>query len=153
MLRRMQHVEVQRFFPAPIEAVWERYTDHRAWTRYTGLAQVTLQPEGHPSPNGVGCVRSFTVGGLEMVAEEVLEFDAPTRMKYHIVRRGGPLRDHEGEVLFTPEADGTRVTWRCRFSTVPGLGWLLRVGIGGFFRYVLRGVASELKATEQAGAR
>lgn len=141
----MQHVEVQRFFPAPVEEVWARYTDHRAWARYMGLGRVALQPEGTPLPNGVGCVRSISVGGIEMVAEEVLEFAAPSRMKYRIVRRGGPIRDHEGEVLFAADADGTRVTWRCRFTTPPGLGWMVRLGIRGFFVFLLRRVASALQ--------
>ncbi len=142
----MHYVEAQRFFPAPIDQVWGLYTDHRAWPRYMGAGHVTLQPAGSPSPNGVGCVRCIAVLGIETVAEEVLEFDAPTRMKYRIVRGGGPLQNHQGEVFFTEEAGGTRVVWRCRFDTLPGLGWLLRLGIAGFFRYLLRGVASALKS-------
>jgi hypothetical protein len=85
------------------------------------------------------------VAGIEMVAEEVLEFEAPTRMKYRIVRRGGPIQNHQGEVFFKEEAGGTRVIWRCRFDTWPGLGWMVRLGIGGFFRYLLRGIAVTLK--------
>lgn len=143
----MQLVEIQRFFQAPVDKVWERYTDHRAWARYMGAVQVTLQPEGVPAPNGVGCVRVISRGGRELVAEEVTAFEPPVRMAYRIARGGWPIRNHEGEVYFSAAGDGTRVTWRCRFdSAVPGLGPLMRIGIGGFFRFLLSRVATELAA-------
>lgn len=143
----MQLVEIQHFIPAPVETVWARYTDHRAWARFVGTVQVTLQPEGDPAPNGVGCVRVFSLAGREVVAEEVTAFTPPARMTYRIVRGGGPIRHHAGEVLLAAEGQGTRVTWRCQFdSAVPGLGPLMRIGIGGFFRRVLRSVAADLAA-------
>lgn len=143
----MQLVEVQRFFPVSVDKVWARYTDHRAWARFVGTVQVTLQPEGRPEPNGVGCVRVFTLAGREVVAEEVTAFEPPARMTYRIVRGGGLLRNHAGEVLLVSEGEGCRLTWRCRFdSPVPGLGPLLRLGIAGFFRRVLRSVEADLAA-------
>lgn len=141
----MQKVEVRRFIPAPIDKVWECYTDHRGWVRFMGTGQITLAPEGQPTPNGVGCVRHIRVAGIEVVAEEVTVFEPLQRMKYRIVRGGGPLRNHDGEVLFAKEADGTSVTWRCQFEpSIPGLGRVLGFGVERMFKLVLDGVTKQL---------
>ena len=55
------------------------------------------------------------------------------------------MTDHLGEVLFESRDGGTDVTWRCRFrSRVPGLGGLIRLGIGRVFRGALRGLERDL---------
>lgn len=140
----MQHVEVHAHIAAPIERVWERYTDHVSWTRWAHLGTVHLAREGVPAPNGVGAVRAIGSMGVT-VEEEVLSWEAPHRMTYRIVRGGLPIRDHLGEVVFASENGGTRVTWRCRFdSRVPGLGGVFRAFITNLFRRALRGLARDL---------
>lgn len=143
----MQQIEVRRIIPAPREKVWARYTDHRSWPQWTGLgpARITLQPEGRPTPDGVGCVRVVSAGGREIVAEEVTAFEAPARMRYRIVRGGGPIKDHEGEVLFADQGASTEVTWRVRFDgAFPGAGPVLRVALTLLFRRVLGRLARDL---------
>jgi uncharacterized protein YndB with AHSA1/START domain len=142
----MQHVEVKRVFDAPIETVWNRYTDHVSWTEWAGLGKVALDREGNPPPNGVGCVRVIASGGVK-VYEEVVGFEPPRRMTYRIVRGGLPLKDHLGEVTFEPDGDRTLVTWRCRFdSRIPGLGGVFRFFITRLFRNGLEGLAKDLRA-------
>ncbi len=141
----MQAVCVERKIAAPINQVWMHYTNHRGWEQLMGAGQVILDPEGKPDPNGVGCIRHVRVAGLEMVAEEITRFDAPSRMEYRIVKGGGPIRDHAGEVLFTEQPDGTLVTWRCRFeSSVPGMGPLIAWSVKQFFAFLLRALDRQL---------
>ena len=140
----MQRVEVRHHFRAPIERVWARYTDHVSWSAWSGLGAVRLAREGAPSPNGVGCVREFAAGGMGL-QEEVLTFEPPHRMTYKVVRGGGPIADHLGEVSFAEGDGGTDVTWRCQFrSRVPGLGGLIRLGITRVFGKALRGLERDL---------
>ena len=140
----MQYVEVKRVIDAPIDTVWARYTDHVSWTEWAGLGKVTLDRQGDPPPNGVGCVRAIASGGVKVI-EEVLTFESPRRMTYRIVRGGLPIRDHLGEVDFEPHGDRTLVTWRCRFdSKIPGLGWIFRFFITRLFRNALEGLAKDL---------
>lgn len=142
----MQRVEVTERIEAPVEAVWSRYTDHVSWTDWAGLGRVRLQRQGTPAPNGVGCVRVITSAGVE-VHEEVLTFEPPRRMTYRVVAGGPPMRDHLGEVIFTPDGNGTVLTWRCQFnSTIPGLGGILRIFITRLFRKALRSLARDLSA-------
>lgn len=139
----MQRVEVQQLIRAPVQAVWDRYTDHRSWTDWAGLGRVTLERAGEPPPNGVGCLRRISNGGFSVV-EEVVTFEPPRRMTYRIVRGGLPIRDHLGEVLFEPRSDGTLVTWRCRFtSSIPGLGGLFRLLVMRLFRKALAALARQ----------
>jgi uncharacterized protein YndB with AHSA1/START domain len=136
----MQHVEVSRRFAAPPRAVWDVYTDHAGWKHWAGFAESWLEVEGRPERNGSGAVRGFGGNGMH-VFEEVLDFEPPRRMTYRVVRGGPPLKDHFGEVEFEPDGDGTLVVWRCRFdSKIPGLGWLLRIGITRVFRKALAGL-------------
>ena len=141
----MQRLSVERVLPAPIDAVWALYTDHRGWAKLLGTISVKLDAEGSPSPNGVGCVRRISVGGIEMVAEEVTVFEPPKRMKYRILRGGGPIRNHDGEVLFAQVDGGTKVTWRVEFeSTIPGLGGLVAAGVRRFFVHLLGRMEAQL---------
>jgi hypothetical protein len=140
----VQHVEVQQLIAAPVQLVWNQYTDHVSWTDWAGFGRVRREREGLPAPNGVGCVRAISSFGVS-VYEEVLSFDPPRRMTYRIVRGGLPIRDHLGEVLFEPRDGGTLVTWRCQFdSRIPGLGGVFRAVITRLFRNGLRGLAQHL---------
>lgn len=137
----MKHVEVQQVIEAPVQVVWDRYTDHVSWTEWAGLGTVRLARPGVPPPNGVGSVRVISNAGVK-VFEEVVAFDPPRRMTYRVVKGGIPIKDHLGEVLFEPHARGTLVTWRCQFtSRVPGLGGAFRLLITRLFRTALRGLA------------
>ncbi|MFO0656805.1 MAG: SRPBCC family protein [Polyangia bacterium] len=70
---------------------------------------------------------------MEMVAEEVTVFEPPTRMKYRVLRGGGPIRNHDGEVLFVAVPGGTQVTWRVEFEpTIPGLRPAIKTGVRAF---------------------
>ena len=139
----MQHIEVERLIAAPIEPVWERYTDHVSWTRWAGLGKVVLEREGVPAPNGVGCVRAIGSGPLT-VYEEVLSFEAPHSMTYRVVRGGLPMRDHLGEVVMTERDGGTHIRWRCQFEArIPGTGGPMRWLVTKVFRGALAGLARE----------
>jgi uncharacterized protein YndB with AHSA1/START domain len=137
----MQHVEVERRFAAPPDAVWRVYTDHARWSEWAGFSRSWLETEGRPDRNGVGAVRGFGSAGVASF-EEVVSFEPPKRMTYRILRGGLPIRNHLGEVLLEPDGAGTRLIWRCRFeSKIPGLGLPLRWFVTGFFRRALAGLA------------
>ena len=117
--------------------MWDVYTDHVSWADWGRIGKVRLEREGTPAPNGVGCMRVISSGGIS-VYEEVMEFEPPRRMTYRVVRGGLPIKNHLGEVLFEEHGRATLVTWRCRFeSRIPGLGFLSRAIINKVFRDVL----------------
>jgi uncharacterized protein YndB with AHSA1/START domain len=145
-----QTVKVIQTINAPVQAVWDRYTDHVSWSEWASFGTVQLERAGTPLSNGVGCVRVFSNAGLKVVYEEVLSFEPPRRLTYRIVRGPVPVRDYRGEVLFEPTAGGTRIIWRCQFdSKIPGLGGLFRVLITRKFRNALAGLGRTMFASER----
>lgn len=139
----MNQVNVERVIAHPIEKVFARYADHAGWSDWAGLGPVRLVQEGSPDRNGVGAVRAFSAAaGLR---EEVQVFEPPRRQEYRVIQGGFPLTDHHGEVLFAPEGDGTRVTWRVSFrSRLPGTGWALERGLSALFAWMLKSLARDL---------
>jgi len=141
--RSVEHVVVTKQFAASRNAVWDVYTDHVSWNDWAHIGRVRLERQGRPSPNGVGCVRVISAGGIS-VREEVLSFDAPETMTYRVVRGGLPIKNHLGEVRFVEDPSGlTTVTWQCRFeSRIPGLGFVWKAIIAKVFRDALEGLAT-----------
>jgi uncharacterized protein YndB with AHSA1/START domain len=139
----VQHVRIDRYVHGRPDAVFDTYTDHVGWAEWGGLSDASLEREGEPAPNGVGCVRVF--GPPRFAAyEEVLEFARPKRMTYRVLRGGIPIKNHFGEVDFEAEGDGTRIRWHVQFDPkIPGLGPILRIGLTRFFKGVLDGLASQ----------
>jgi hypothetical protein len=130
----MQRVEVVRTVPGPRSEVFARYADHESFWSSFG---VRLERLGHPSPNGVGCIR--VVGrGPAAVHEEITAFEPGKSLAYRVVKGLMPIKNHSGEVHFEDAGDGTRIVWRCQFdSRIPGLGGVLRWVIVKVFRNAL----------------
>jgi uncharacterized protein YndB with AHSA1/START domain len=137
----MQYVEAIRLIPAPIDAVWTRYTDHLAWNGWAGVGTVTRTRDGSDTPNGVGSVRCISSAGVK-VYEEVTLYDPPHHQQYRVIKGGPGIKDHRGDVTFAAEGDGTRVSWRCQFNPkIPGTGTLLRLFITRIFSNGLANLA------------
>jgi uncharacterized protein YndB with AHSA1/START domain len=120
-------IHLERRYAAPIEAVWAVVADHRGMSRWLAPGmRIRLEPQGSPTPDGVGAVRVIGRAGLA-VAEEVLEFEPPRRLVY-TVRSGFPLEDHRGVVVLSEDEGATRLTWTITFEPrYPGTGWLVVV--------------------------
>lgn len=120
----MHEIRIQGEVPAPPQRVWDLYTDHCGWEEWAGVHEVVLRQPGYPAPNGVGASRVVRSRGIA-VEEEVIAFEPPRRMVYRLVA-GAPIRNHQGEVQFSPCAAGTLVEWTVRFDPlIPFTGALL----------------------------
>ena len=120
----MREVKVQEEVGAPLEQVWDVYTDHEGWQRWAGVQEVVVRQPGEPAPNGLGAIVVLRAHGVA-VEEEITAFEPPRRLAYQIVA-GLPFRNHEAEVYFEPLGPRTRVGWRVQFSPlIPGTGGLL----------------------------
>jgi uncharacterized protein YndB with AHSA1/START domain len=109
----MNRVEIERVVQAPRDTVFARYTDHAGWTDWARIGRVAVVTHGAGDPDGVGCVRSFSLFGLR---EEVVEFQRPQLMAYRIVRGGIPFSHHRALVTFEARGDATRVVWHTEFE-------------------------------------
>jgi hypothetical protein len=133
---------------APIEFVFDKLTDHRAYKDMSPLRISELDRPGDSEPNGLGAIRRVGLVGPTQT-EEVTVFERPTRFGYTL-RSGLPVRDHVAIVdLSRTSAGGTDISYRVRSTPalpVPGfgllLGLVLKKGIGDLLNGIVRAAES-----------
>ncbi len=109
----MAEVSIVQRFDAPPARVWDAMTDHVGFGRRM-RADIRLEREGVPPPNGLGAVRVVRARGTT-VREEVVRWDESSAMGYRVIG-GAPLRNHYGEFTLEPDGRGTRLRYRIRFE-------------------------------------
>jgi len=152
----MRTLTVAQTIPAPIDEVFDVYTEHEKLSGVLGVRSCKLTREGDTEKNGLGAIRELDCGAI-WLREEITGFDRPRRMEYRITK-SRPRSNHEyGQVDFVETPGGTTVTWSTRFGVrAPGIGKLVEpgfaIGFGIAFRMVLRNVAQRVQAGNRAGA-
>jgi uncharacterized protein YndB with AHSA1/START domain len=109
----MPEIVMEQRFAAPPARVFEEVTDHAAFGRWM-KADIQVERQGTPPPNGLGAVRVVRARGTT-VREEVVRWESPSAMDYRVIG-GAPLRHHLGQLRFVPDAAGTRLTYSIRFD-------------------------------------
>ena len=148
----MYTLTVTKTIKAPIDEVFEAYTDHEALSQVPGVRTCRLTRPGNTEKNGLGAVRELDCGPI-WLREEITGFDRPHRMEYRI-RKARPPADHEhGQVDFVETPQGTKITWTTVFGIrPPSLGKVLNpafgIGFGIAFRLVLRNVEQRVMAAQ-----
>lgn len=146
----MKTVEADLYIQAPIERVWELFTDHEGYTFFKGASEAKLLQEGSSDKNGVGAVRRFRILGITFL-EDIVTFDPPRHFEYHLTECTLPIRHEIGGAEFTPRDEGTDVHWSSRFEvSIPLVGKILapifyRV-YGKWLLYVLKQAKAKLEA-------
>lgn len=128
---------------APIEAVFDRLTDHAAYKEMSAMRISVVEKPGSPDPNGLGAIRRVGLIGPTQT-EEVTVFERPTRFVYAL-RSGLPVRDHTGTVDLVAVPTGTHITYTVKSTPalpIPGLGLVLglalKQGISGLLDGIVR---------------
>ncbi len=114
-----QQIRVTQAFTAPVDQVFSALSDHNRLSSVLGVPVRRIK-DGAGNPNGVGSVRRIGPGPLG-TQETVTDFRENEKVAYRISKFGGPVRNHQGEVLFAPTATGCEVTWNISFETFPAL--------------------------------
>jgi len=139
-------IEVGRRIAAPREKVWALLAHHEGMKKWAPVREVIRRRPGSPDPDGEGAIRTIRAYGLAM-DERITAFKPGERLEYTLVE-GAPIRDHAGEVVLTPDGDGTRVAWTVRFrALVPGTGWLLERMLRAGLERSLEGLAARAEAS------
>ena len=128
----MPDIQMQQRFTASPEATFAAMTDHVGLGRWLG-ADIRIERQGVPAPNGLGAVRAVRSRGLT-VREEVVRWEAPRAMDYRVIG-GAPLQNHLGEIRVSAEPNGSRLDYRIRFDWPWYLGGSL---IGGLLAGTLK---------------
>ena len=113
---------------ATAETVWKIIADAEHWPDWSPNQRAALDQTGDPAPNGVGAIRRFGTGRVE-VREEVVTFEPPRKFEYRLLS-GLPMRDYLATVLVDDAGDHVRITWSATFRPKYfGTGWLFRATV------------------------
>ena len=135
----MQRLEITQDFALPVERVYGYLSEHENLGPIFG-AEVERVRDGQDSRNGVGSVRRLKVGPLPWFEETNTQV-VPNELIEYRITRGSVLRNHRGQMRFSPHGDGTRLDYVIEFDAkVPLTGPLLKKTIEGNVRSGLKQV-------------
>jgi uncharacterized protein YndB with AHSA1/START domain len=138
----MQTIDISEHIHAPVERVWEFFTNHEGYIVFKGCSKAKLLEEGRDERNGAGAVRLERVLWVTFI-EDIVTFDPPNRLEYRVKKSTIPGLWHEiGTMDFTTCGTATDVHWVTRFEVrIPLVGWLmapiLRIVFGTVFQNLL----------------
>jgi uncharacterized protein YndB with AHSA1/START domain len=102
---KIHEVKLHQEFAAPVEQVWEAFSDHENFGRMMGQKVLRIADSADPSNvNGVGSVRRLRLptGSFE---ETIIRSERPALIEYQITR-GTPLHHHYGRMRFSSLGSG-----------------------------------------------
>lgn len=112
----MKTVTATKTIAAPIDVVFEEYTDHERLADLPMVISAKVVVPGRTEKNGLGAVRVVNGGALKL-REEITAFERPTLMEYKILETSPIRSKHElGRVEFEEVPGGTKVTWTTVFG-------------------------------------
>ncbi|SIR90504.1 SRPBCC family protein [Williamsia sterculiae] len=111
----MQTINLSRFIPAPIDIVFDEFTDHERLSDLPMAVSSTVVVPGKTEKNGLGAVRRLNAVVVQL-REEITAFDRPRLMEYRIIWSFPKARHELGRVEFSEVNGGTRVTWSTVFT-------------------------------------
>ena len=132
------------FISAPPTSVYDFFCDHESFGRiWPGKIQRIKDSEEPGNPNGLGSVRSITLGPI-VFEETHITCERPREIQY-TVTRGGPIKNHLGTIKFIAEADGTRIDYTIAFDPrIPLTGCLIASSLKRDWARGIKPVIAEL---------
>ena len=121
----MQRLSFKRDFELPPGEVFQFFDEYENLETTFGAAVTRLSDGDDGSRNGAGSRRRVKLGPAPAFEEMVTAY-VPDELIEYRVTKGSPLRNHLGEMRFTPIAGGTRFEWDISFTAaLPGLDRIL----------------------------
>ena len=91
----------------PVEKVWSLIGD---WTKAPGPdIKVEVEKEGDPNNNGVGTIRTITIG--KVCVKEVLDSASPPNSFTYRILSGAPMKGYNGRANFIDSGGSTLIRW------------------------------------------
>jgi uncharacterized protein YndB with AHSA1/START domain len=125
----MQRLIFDHDYALPPDRVFAYLSEHENLEDMLGARITRLRDGTDGHRNGVGSMRQLKVGPLPPFEETVTEF-VPNELIGYEITKGSPLKDHRGEMRFTPEGEGTHLHYEIAFSSkLPGVDFLVAQGL------------------------
>jgi len=125
----MQRLIFDHDYALPPEQVFAHLSEHENLADLFGAKVTRLKDGTDGNRNGVGSSRELKVGPARPFEETVTEF-VPNELIVYEITKGSPLKNHRGEMRFTPEAGGTHLHYEVSFSSkLPGVDIIVAQGL------------------------
>ena len=125
----MQRLIFDHDYDLPPARVFEYLAEHENLADLLGAEITRLKNGTGGNRNGVGSARELKVGPAPPFEETVTEF-VPNELITYEITRGSPLKEHRGQMRFTPEGEGTHLHYEISFSSkVPGVDFIVAQGL------------------------
>ncbi len=112
----MKTIVVKHTFSAPIQNVFDAYTDHASWSGVGGIRSAVVTKPGDLELNGLGAIREVD-SGVTWFKEAITHFERPYRMDYQVLESRPKINHEMGRVDFSETEDGgTLVVWTSVFT-------------------------------------
>lgn len=122
----MQRLVFLKDFDLPPERVFDYFAEHENLGGVLGAEVTRLKDGTDGSRNGVGSVRRLKPPGPVPAFEETVIRVAPNEEIDYKITGGTPLKDHLGEIRFTPKGSGTHMEWKIMIdASFPGLDFVI----------------------------
>ncbi len=134
----MQKIDINLEFRRPVSDLFALLSDHEKLGPILG-ANVKRTRDGKDALNGLGSVRTLSIGPLPGFDETVTAFQKDKLIEYKITR-GSPLKNHKGVMEFsaTPSG-GSKLHYTIEFdSKIPLVGPVIRSGLENTIRKGLK---------------
>ena len=122
----MQNLKFLKDFDQPPAKVFAYFAEHENLGGVLGAEVTRIKDGTDGDPNGVGSVRKINPPGPVPAFEETTLRIVPNEEIDYTVTKGTPLKDHLGEIRFTPKGSGTHLEWKIMIdASVPGLDFVI----------------------------
>jgi hypothetical protein len=138
----MASVKISERVEASASDVWDLLRDFGGVTRYSrGIESCTVEGEG------IGSVRTLTMGGGVQIAERLEAFDdAGRRLQYAIVSGPLPMEDYLSTVEVREDGDACVIDWSSTFDP-KGVSEEQACGmVEGIYRGGIKGIQKTLES-------
>lgn len=116
----------EKDFDLPPDRVFEYFAEHENLGDILGAKITRLTDGTDGTRNGVGSSRRIKPAGPVPGFVETVVAYVPNETIDYKVTEGTPLKDHLGEMTFSPSGTGTHLEWKIMIdASVPGLDFVI----------------------------
>ncbi len=132
-------IEASAVSTASAAVIYAMLLDRPSWPSWSPLGSFEPEHDGIDGPQSVGATGTF-VTRRTRAHEEIVELRPNERLSY-VLLDGMPLTGYRADIDLSPEANGTKITWRSGFVARTGTAWFYRGMMRVLLGKMVRGLA------------
>jgi len=109
------HILIEKEFNTPLEEVFNRVCDHEEFGRLIGSNIARTKDGKEGNLNGLGSIRTISIGPLPTFEETVTAFKENEYFEYKITK-GSPIKNHIGKLRFSSSDNKTQLSYSIDFD-------------------------------------